>query len=62
MAESVRTSRESFSDWRETRKQLQRWREEGGRESDKVVRFGVDLIKKHGSKLGEEGKYERVWI
>ena len=57
MAENVstRSTRSVPSDWREMSQCLRQLREGGGRESDKVVQFGTELIKRHGSKLGDEG-------
>ena len=55
MAESVADSCAFPSDWKEARDSLRRLREEGGRESSKVVALGVELVKRYGNKLGDEG-------
>ena len=56
MAETVANGCSFPSDWREARDSLRLWREEGGRESSKVVALGVELVTRYGNKLGEEGE------
>ena len=45
----------SFPDWKTARNILRDLRENGGRESEKVIFLGTELLDNYGSKLGDEG-------
>lgn len=44
-----------FPDWKTARNILRDLRENGGRESEKVIFLGTELLDNYGSKLGDEG-------
>ncbi|XP_065199203.1 ER membrane protein complex subunit 2-like [Sycon ciliatum] len=53
-----------FSSWHAARDQLRKWREEGSKQSERVLALGQDLITEQGTKLGDElwTVYEQVFI
>ena len=53
--ELVVEERNTFRDWKTARDILRDLRDNGARESEKVVFLGTELLDNYGSKLGDEG-------
>lgn len=55
---------DAFSSWQAARDQLRKWREEGSKQSERVLELGQALISDYGSKLGDElwTVYEQAFI
>lgn len=53
--ELVVEEKNTFTDWKTARNILRDLRDNGGRESEKVVFLGTELLDNYGSKLGDEG-------
>ena len=53
--ELVVEERNTFTDWKTARDILRDLRDNGARESEKVVFLGTELLDNYASKLGDEG-------